>query len=348
MSVGVVLPQHQAAIRGGIATYVRGLTRALREHASEDVVLATPGRRDGPGTWLTRLLYEELALPGTVGPADVLHLTDLRLPRRAPRARTIAHVHDIDFVTHPQLHPRAARLYKTARLDAMLRRPPALVACVSDHTRRELIAYHPAIAARARTLLSGVEPLATAARAPDRPPSPGHILTVGAYDARKNLGGLLDAYRQARACGLRLTWISVGPTDMAPDGLLEAMRTEPGVVVTGFVKPAQLEAYWAGARLLAIPSVVEGFSYPAVEALQRGVPVVASSGSALDETLGEHGLRVAHDDVEAWAQALLDIARDDALHARLASGGAEHVKAFAWAVRVHDFVGAYREVASRV
>lgn len=347
MSVGVVLPQHQAAGRGGIATYVRGLTAALREHASGDVVLATPGERAGPEGALRRLLYEELVLPGTVGPADVLHLTDLRLPRLAPRARTIAHVHDINFVTHPQLHSRAVRLYKTAQLDAMLRRPPAIVACVSDHTRRELVEYHPAIAARARTLLSGVEPLAASSRPPSQPSSPGHILTVGAYDARKNLAGLLSAYRRARAEGLTLPWISVGPTDMAPDGLVAAMRAEPGVEVAGFAAPEQLEVYWAGARLLAIPSILEGFSYPAVEALQRGVPVVASTGSALDETVGEHGLRVPYGDVDGWAQALLDVARDDALHARLASVGTEHVQTLAWSVRVHDFVAAYREIAGR-
>lgn len=341
MTLRVVVPQHQAA-GGGIGTYVRGLTAALQAVPDVEVVPVAPrARRQGP---LGRLLLEQTAIPRAARAGDVLHMTDLRVPFAAPRDRTVVTLHDIGFLTRPEHHSAAVRRYKTLQLDAMLRWGPAAIACVSAHTRDELLEHRPARASRVRVLPPGV-PAPAAGTAPAR--RPAHLLTVGAYDSRKNLGMLLEAFRLARARGLALDWVSVGPTDAAPPGLVDALTAEPGVTVAGFVPQDRLEELWAGAAALAMPSVLEGFSFPVVEAMQRGVPVVAAHGSALDETVGCHGLRAAPDDVAGWAEALLRLERDEELRARLVAGAHDHVAAMAWPLRVGAFVDLYREIADR-
>ena len=66
------------------------------------------------------------------------------------------------------------------------------------------------------------------------------------------------------------------------------------------------------------PSWTEGFGYPPLEALARGVPVACSTGSALDETVGDTALRVDPGDADAWHEALVRMHEDAGLRERLA------------------------------
>lgn len=344
MTVRVVVPQHQRANGGGIGRYVGGLTDALRAVPEEVEVVPVAVRAQRQG-FAARFVLEQTTVPRAVGPGDVLHVTDLRAPFRAPRERTLVTVHDVVFLSTPEHHPLLPRRYKTALLDAMLRWGPAVVGCVSEHTRDELARHRPASAHRLRVLRPGV-PRPPAGRPAAEGPRP-HLLTVGSYDLRKNLGTLLEAFRIARARGLALDWVSVGATEAAPAGLVDALRAEPGVTVAGHVDDAELERLWSGAALLALPSVLEGFSFPAVEAMQRGVPVFAATGSALDETVGAHGLRADPLDVQAWADGLLRLAADAGLRGTLTASATAHVASLDWSARVGDFLDVYRELAAR-
>lgn len=124
------------------------------------------------------------------------------------------------------------------------------------------------------------------------------------------------------------------------------MNAEPGVTVTGRVSDAELERLWSDAAFLAVPSVLEGFGFPGLEAMQRSVPVIASAGSALDETVGGHGLRPRFDDVATWTEMMGELHRSPSLRARLVRTGLAHVAGFSWETRIPAFVDAYRAVAS--
>jgi glycosyltransferase involved in cell wall biosynthesis len=79
-----------------------------------------------------------------------------------------------------------------------------------------------------------------------------------------------------------------------------------------------------------MPSWLEGFGLPPVEAQLAGTPAVVSDLPAFAETLGEGALRVPPGDIEALADALVRVAGDDELRARLAAAGAETVGALSW------------------
>ena len=71
-----------------------------------------------------------------------------------------------------------------------------------------------------------------------------------------------------------------------------ARRRADGVVAPGRIDEATLDALYRGAAALAVPSLSEGFGLPALEAMARGCPVVASKAGALPEVVGDAGVLV--------------------------------------------------------
>jgi glycosyltransferase involved in cell wall biosynthesis len=78
--------------------------------------------------------------------------------------------------------------------------------------------------------------------------------------------------------------------------------------------------------------------------MSRGVPVICSTGSALDETVGDAGMRIAPDDTGAWARALLALQSDDELVNRLAAAGSEWATRFTWQRAAADYLREFHAV----
>ncbi len=131
------------------------------------------------------------------------------------------------------------------------------------------------------------------------------------------------AYAAARARGLRADLVVVGAGR-------EELRGD-GVVAAGAVGDAELAALYAGALAVVTPSRLEGFGLPALEAAAHGTPAVVSDLPCFAETLGSAALRVPPGDAEALADALLTVAGDPALRARLGAAARERAGAYTWA-----------------
>ena len=109
----------------------------------------------------------------------------------------------------------------------------------------------------------------------------------------------------------------------------------------GRVDEATLDALYRGAAALAVPSRSEGFGLPALEAMARGCPVVASSAGALPEVIGDAGLLVAPGDADALAAALDRLLDDDSLAASLGAAGHRRAACFTWSACTAAHVAAY-------
>jgi glycosyltransferase involved in cell wall biosynthesis len=105
---------------------------------------------------------------------------------------------------------------------------------------------------------------------------------------------------------------------------------------------------YAEAQVAVVPSLYEGFSLPAIEAMACGVPLVATTGGALPEVVGADGetaLLVTPDDPEALATGIRRILDDDALAARLGEGGRQRVLGrFTWEATARGTAEQYQVV----
>jgi len=195
----------------------------------------------------------------------------------------------------------------------------------------------------------GVDPTAFAPR-PGTAPVPGRIVTTASADsAMKGLPDLLDALARLRVTReAHLVVVGAmkadGPTarKIRNLGLGDAVR-----FISGVTEDRLVEIY-NEAAVVAVPSLYEGFSLPAIEAQACGRPVVATTGGALPEVVGPDGetaLLVPPGDAEALAAALLRMLGDEALGARIgAAGRARVVTKWTWRHTAERTVEHYRAV----
>lgn len=354
----ILLPIHQARAAGGIGTVSRGLERWLPSALSVEDELITIGGNDqelGPilnvatrrlGTTgsLARLIHEQVSLPQVARQVDLIHLCDLR-PIAFSRTPFIITIHDVTFLDQPRWQPTASNRYKAAMLRLALLKQPSAIVCDSHYTLERFLAHHPtADRFRPRVIYPGLaQPIPDAPPVEDAP----YFLTVSTVETRKNHLTLLKAFKYARARGLKLRWKVAGAAGHGSQSILAELRTNPGIDVLGLVDESELERLYRGARFVAIPTMAEGFGFPPLEAMARGVATVCSTGSSLDETAGKGALRVPPHDVPAWTTALLRLATDeDELH-RLQAAGRQQAARFSWARAAEEYVACFRDVLLR-
>jgi glycosyltransferase involved in cell wall biosynthesis len=246
------------------------------------------------------------------------------------RIPTAVVVYDlVAFVDAETAQARAARIER-ATIGRAVRRAGAFL-CISEATRRDLVARFPTTAGRAR-----VVPLAADPRfaAPGEPASLGvpYVLGVGTLEPRKNLVRLIEAWaalpREARGDHVLAL---VGPTGWDVDATLAAAHAHPDDVrLLGFVSDDELAALYAGATAFAYPSTYEGFGLPVLEAMAAGAPVITSSVSSLPEVAADAALLVDPHDVREIRDALERLLGDAALRESLRGRGRARAAGFSW------------------
>ena len=135
----------------------------------------------------------------------------------------------------------------------------------------------------------------------------------------------------------------------APDVRQRAQRAAAGegVIFPGLVPDADLPHFYAGARGFIYPSLFEGFGLPVIEAMACGAPVICSDRAALPELVGDAGLLVDPEDVDALAGAMVRLVGDRALAAELGERGRARSRHYSWRETARRTLGVYREAAAR-
>jgi glycosyltransferase involved in cell wall biosynthesis len=344
MRVGV---DARALLAGrGVTRYTRELLAALADRfVGDDWLALVPGRTAvasvHPRVTLVRHRLGGRALFGAaaivrrptlatlVGGADVVWLP---APAPvAPGAPYVLSVHDRSWEHRPHDFGVYERAWHRLAHPRSLARDAAAVTAVSHAVARELEAewgVRAAVVSPGVTAL-GADPPAAAATGAARPgaepggaarpgaeppaaePTGRYLLAVGPREPRKAHDVLDAAYRQARTRGLDAELVVVG------DGGAR-------------VGDRELASLYAGALAVVTPSHLEGFGLPALEAAAHGTPAIVSDLECFAETLGDAALRVPPGDAEALAGALLRIAADASLRARLGAAARRRAATYTW------------------
>jgi alpha-1,3-rhamnosyl/mannosyltransferase len=233
-------------------------------------------------------------------------------------------------------HPGIEGIWRETRFRARIRlaaRRAARLFTPSSTVAADLLRLCPSTDGRISVLPFGVEeifrPLAagewsTTLRLRFGLPDGPIVLFVGKARRKKNLPVLLNALGRLRR-------------EMRPEPVLVLAGVDPGetpptpgVRALGFVSDADLVRLYNLARVLAYPSVSEGFGFPPLEAMACGVPVVAGDAGAVPETVRDAALLVDPASPEDLAGALRAAMEDAAIREGLTSRGHARAAAFTW------------------
>lgn len=155
------------------------------------------------------------------------------------------------------------------------------------------------------------------------------VLTVGSIEPRKNLAGLLAAWRLVEASFAGHELVVAG----GKDSIFAATATEllpPRVRLLGYVDDRLLPALYGAADAFAYPSLYEGFGLPPVEAMACGVPVITSQGTAMEEICGPAAIYFDPSDAASIAQALATTLRDVDGRAQRSATGRARASIYSW------------------
>ncbi len=181
---------------------------------------------------------------------------------------------------------------------------------------------------------------------------PGRILTTASADAEmKGLKFLLEAVAKLRAeRDVSLVVIGRAKPGGPSDRLIETLGLADCVSFITGVPDERIVELYAESQVAVVPSLYEGFSLPAVEAMASATPLVATTGGALPEVTGRDGetvFSVPPGDAGALANKINDVMDHPEVAARVGTAGRQRVAArYTWAQTAVRTVEQYREVLS--
>jgi glycosyltransferase involved in cell wall biosynthesis len=223
---------------------------------------------------------------------------------------------------------------------------PAVVT-VSQNSRQDIAAHLGVAPERMTVVPVGVDH--TVFRPPaDVTPVPGRIMVTSSSDVpMKGLVPLLEAVAKLRTeREVELTVIGRPSEGGRVDRAIARLGLRDAVHCVSGISDEALARLYGEAEVAVVPSLYEGFSLPAIEAMSCGVAVVATTGGALPEVVGtdgETGLLVPPDDPGALALAIERLLDDPALRSRLGAAGRERVvHRFTWQVTAGGTAACYR------
>ncbi|MGJ7548702.1 glycosyltransferase family 4 protein [Pseudomonas alloputida] len=269
---------------------------------------------------------------------------------------SVATIHDLSFLHHPQFHPRNRVEWLTAKLPQTLKRADFLITD-SDLIRDELIGDFGVSPSRIRTVYLG----ASASYRPQTseqamPMLQRHglqygryVLFVGTLEPRKGVDTLIESWcRLPKAMRDEYPLVLAGAPGWHNQILnerIKALEVTHGLRQLSFVPGDDLPALYAGAAVFAYPSLYEGFGLPVLEAMQSGVPVICTAETSMSEFCQGSALLVERGNVEQLSVQLGSLLGDDQLRKQLAIAGQVRAKAFSWKRCAQETLDIYRVVS---
>ena len=243
---------------------------------------------------------------------DVLHGFSSGGPAWSPVPFVLT-VHDVIPLLFDDGADAATVLRFRKNLAHGLRQARAVVA-VSENTRQDVLRLFPGTKGDRTHVVHWGAPEASVVSASAVNSQSERVLVLGGGGAaRKNMAGTLRMFAQVAQWRPSARLTVIGATDATERSRLQAQARALGlqdvVELCGFLPESELDDLYRTARCLVYLSLYEGFGLPPLEAMARGLPVVASNRSSVPEVVGEAGLLVDPEDESAAAQAvLLDVA----------------------------------------
>ncbi|MDR1938725.1 MAG: glycosyltransferase family 4 protein [Tannerellaceae bacterium] len=302
-----------------------------------------------PSFWRSGHMPADLKRDGV----EVFHGLSNELPMGINRSGipSVVTLHDLIFLRYPQLYaPIDRQIYRYKFRQACLHADR--IVAVSRQTKEDAVSFFHIKEEKIAVVYQGCSPSFYHPVPDDRQQevrekygiTTPYILYVGSMEKRKNL---LSAVKALRRLDTGIALIAIGRRTSYMDSV-EAYIREQGLggrvrLLTG-VPFADLPAFYRMAALFVYPSFFEGFGIPVLEALASGTPVVAASGSCLEEAGGPGSLYADPSDEAGLADLMKQVLDNPRLADAMRRQGKAYAGRFAPGILASEMMKVYQDV----
>jgi glycosyltransferase involved in cell wall biosynthesis len=300
-------------------------------------------------------IREQFEIPWAARGADLLHVPHYNAPLLY-RGKLLVTIHDLTHIMDVTFGRTVASfVYARPMLNLVVRKADHVVT-VSEFTKNEIVEHLRVSPAKITVIHSGVSPhfcpqdrqeavsCVSAAIGLER----SYILFVGNLKPHKNVKTLIRAFALLRAhrkidqhlviLGDDRKWKKELVRECQKRGVQEAVHFVP------HVDYAMLPSIYGAADLFVLPSRIEGFGLPILEAMACGTPVVCSRAASMLEVAGDAAEYFDPSSAEDLAAAIDRVLNSEERRAELCRRGLERVKLFSWDECARRHCEVYRSI----
>lgn len=286
---------------------------------------------------------------------DVYHGLSNELPFGLAKAGipSVVTIHDLIFVRHPQFYKPVDRAIYNFKFKKACLLADKIVA-VSEMTKKDIIHLYGIPEEKIEVVYQGCNASFAQPVKQDKLSEVKHkyhlpevfILNVGSIEPRKNLLLIVKALKQM---GKDIPLVAIGKRTPYADVVEQYVREnnmEGQVTLLSNIPFEDLPAFYRLASLFVYPSFFEGFGIPILEALNSGTPVIAATGSCLEEAGGPDSVYVNPKDANDLSEKINLILTTSAQAEHMREAGREYAGRFKSEVIAGDLMEIYRRITS--
>jgi glycosyltransferase involved in cell wall biosynthesis len=317
-----------------------------------DVTVRTPNIPILKSLWRSRFVVNRLVKDKI----DLYHGLSHEIPVAIQNTpiKTVVTIHDLIFLRYPQYYKPADRKIYEIKFRNACKNANKIIA-ISEQTKRDIIHYFGTDNAKIEVVYQSCDPSFAQKYTPEHLNairSKYHLpekflLNVGTIEDRKNLMLIVKALSEIPE---EIKLVVIGketPYAEKVKKYLSEHQLENRVLFLEDIPFSDLPAIYQLAKIFIYPSEFEGFGIPILEALNAGVPVIAATGSCLEEAGGSSSLYVAPTDHKALAIAVNNILQDSNLSNNMVVSGKLHAAQFKENAHAENLMRIYKNVLAQ-
>lgn len=284
---------------------------------------------------------------------SIFHGLSNELPLSISKSGTksIVTIHDLIFLRYPQFYKWIDRHIYAYKYRKACENSDRIIA-ISEMTKRDIITYWKIDEQKIDVVYQGCHPnfklqasekqkeeIREKYRLPQK-----YILNVGSIESRKNLLLIVKALEYIPD---DIALIAVGKRTSYTDTVEEYINSHKlndRVHLLHNIPFQELPVLYQLAQLFVYPSFFEGFGIPIIEAIHSGIPVIAATGSCLEEAGGPDSIYINPNDEKELAEKINELLSSPETVSIMIEKGRKYVERFSEEVIAQDIMHVYQKV----
>ena len=249
-------------------------------------------------------------------------------------------VHDLAFIHHPSFISKSVLLFYRRYIPRYINKA-TVIATVSQFSKQDIIDQYKTDAAKIDVVFNGVKEIFQPVSEDQKERTKNHytdgkeyFVYAGAIDPRKNLLNLLKAFsvfKKRQQTNMKLVLAGrLAPKYGSFKESLKSYKYRNDVVMTGYAEETEMVKIIGSAYGMIYPSLFEGFGVPVLEAMRCEVPVITSSGSAMQEIAKGAALYAVAKSYTDIADKMMLLYKDEGLRKELIQKGRQVADEYNW------------------